>query len=118
MVNYYKPVTILELGTSFGISTAYLASGNENAAVYTIEGSAAIAYIASDTFTSLSIKNIEFNIGDFKDSLPIILKKTGTTDLAFIDGNHRKAPTLAYFQQLLPQTNTSSILIFGYTLER
>ena len=31
MVQYYQPKTILELGTSFGITSAYLASGNNNA---------------------------------------------------------------------------------------
>ena len=34
MVNYYKPTTILELGTSFGITTGYLAAGNAHAKVY------------------------------------------------------------------------------------
>ena len=43
MVKYYKPQTILELGTSFGITSAYLASGNDNSVLHTCEGSPAIA---------------------------------------------------------------------------
>ena len=35
MVQYYQPKTILELGTAFGITSAYLASGNNNAKLYT-----------------------------------------------------------------------------------
>ena len=35
IVRYYKPETILELGTSLGITTAYLAKGNHNATVFT-----------------------------------------------------------------------------------
>src|SRR2546430_379368 len=33
-------------------------------------------------------------------------------DLAFIDGNHRKEPTLKYFNEILTKTTESSILIF------
>ena len=35
MVKYYKPETIIELGTSFGVTTAYLASANEQSNVFT-----------------------------------------------------------------------------------
>jgi predicted O-methyltransferase YrrM len=112
MVNYYKPGTILELGTSFGITTSYLAAANDRAKVYTIEGSAAIAEIAKNTFAGLGLKNIEFIQGNFNDRLPGLLSKLNTIDLAFIDGNHRKEPTLDYFHQLLKHTNPTSILIF------
>ncbi|HMI79938.1 MAG TPA: hypothetical protein VK484_14160, partial [Ferruginibacter sp.] len=50
MANYYQPETILELGTSLGITTSYLAAADPNAKVYTIEGSPAIANIAQITF--------------------------------------------------------------------
>jgi predicted O-methyltransferase YrrM len=33
-------------------------------------------------------------------------------DLAFIDGNHRKQPTLQYFESLLMRSGKSTILIF------
>jgi predicted O-methyltransferase YrrM len=40
------------------------------------------------------------------------LDETGKVDLAFIDGNHRKQPTLDYFTKLLNHSTTSTILIF------
>jgi predicted O-methyltransferase YrrM len=46
VVQYYKPQTVLELGTSFGITSAYLASGNAASTLHTLEGSPAIASIA------------------------------------------------------------------------
>jgi hypothetical protein len=46
MVEYFQPNTIIELGTSFGISTGYMAKGKPDATVYTLEGSKAIAAIA------------------------------------------------------------------------
>ena len=39
IVKYYKPEIIIELGTSLGITTCYLACANKNAEVYTFEGS-------------------------------------------------------------------------------
>lgn len=41
MVNHYGPLQVLELGTSFGITTAYLASANPQAGITTIEGAPA-----------------------------------------------------------------------------
>ena len=112
MVKYYKPETILELGTSFGITSAYLASGNTGSVLHTCEGSASIASIAKQNFAELELQNIQLTEGDFTDTLTLLLSKLKTIDFAFIDGNHRKEPTLNYFEQLLNHSTTSSILIF------
>ncbi len=112
IAKYYQPKTILELGTSFGITSSYLAAGNPNARLFTIEGSSAIAGIARNTFQELALDNIELIEGDFDKSLPLLLTKVPSIDLAFIDGNHRKEPTLDYFRQLLQHSNASTILIF------
>ncbi|MEP7255337.1 MAG: class I SAM-dependent methyltransferase [Ferruginibacter sp.] len=112
MVKYYKPETIVELGTSFGITSSYLASGNPEGKVYTIEGSPAIAEIAQKTFDRVGLKNIELLTGDFTDALPALLVKLNTVDLAFIDGNHRKEPTQDYFTKLINHSTLNSILVF------
>ena len=36
MVQYYKPNNVLELGTSLGVTTAYLALANEAAKIFTV----------------------------------------------------------------------------------
>lgn len=112
IVNYYKPKTILELGTSFGITSAYLASGNSDAKLYTCEGAKNIAAIAMQTFTDLNLTNINLIEGDFAKTFPHLLSQLQHIDLAFVDGNHRKAPTLDYFNQLLGVSHQSTILIF------
>lgn len=114
IVNHFKPGSILELGTSLGISTAYLASANPNAKVITIEGCPNTAAEAKKNFESLGLKNIESVVGNFDDVLPAILARPQTPDsrLIFIDGNHRKEPTLNYFTQCLSQANSDSIFIF------
>jgi len=112
MAQYYTPETIIELGTSLGITTAYLASGNSASKVYTFEGSENIAVIAENNFDTLGLKNIELIKGDFDQTLSLLLSKLNKVNLAFIDGNHRKEPTLDYFSQLLKHSTNTTILIF------
>jgi predicted O-methyltransferase YrrM len=112
IVNYYQPAHILELGTSLGITTAYLASANANAKLTTIEGSPAIAAKALENFKRLDFRNINLVTGDFKHALKPALEQLSTVDLAFIDGNHRKEPTLQYFEEILEHSHSKTILVF------
>jgi len=112
MVKYYKPEIILELGTSFGITTAYLASANTTCKVFTCEGSTAIASIAKQNFETLQLNNVQLTKGDFVQTLSPLLAKLHTIDLAFIDGNHQKEPTLDYFAKLLDCSTQNTILVF------
>ncbi len=112
IARFYKPQHILELGTSLGISAAYLASGNPDAKLITCEGSAAIADKARQHLTSLHCNNTTVVTGNFDQTLPGVLQQLGRVDLAYIDGNHRLEPTLRYFEQIREYTTTDSILIF------
>lgn len=112
MVQYYQPENIAELGTSFGITTAYLASANLHTRVYTLEGAANIAAIAQQNFGELNLKNIELLQGDFEKILPLLFAKINIIDFVFIDGNHRKEPTLQYFAAFLKVSTPATILIF------
>ncbi|HMG82483.1 MAG TPA: class I SAM-dependent methyltransferase [Ferruginibacter sp.] len=112
IAQYYKPETIIELGTSLGITTAYLASGNAGSKVYTCEGSKNVASIAENNFEELGLKNIELIEGDFDQTVQPLLSTLNKIDLAFIDGNHRKEPTMEYFFQLLRHSTNTTILIF------
>lgn len=112
MVNYYRANNIIELGTSLGITTAYLASANLNGNVYTFEGAKQVAAIAKQVFDSLSINNIQTIEGNFDDTLQKHLNKIACVDYAFVDGNHRKKPTIQYFEQLLGKSTESSVFIF------
>ncbi|WP_153800281.1 O-methyltransferase [Foetidibacter luteolus] len=112
MINYYRPQTTLELGTSLGITTAYLAAADTGAKVITMEGAQAVADVARKNFQSLNLHNISLVQGNFDDTLPPLLQQLPVIDFAFIDGNHRKDPTVNYYHKLLPKTNANSILIF------
>ncbi|MDQ6903226.1 MAG: class I SAM-dependent methyltransferase [Bacteroidota bacterium] len=112
IVNYYKPKTVIELGTSFGITTSYMASGEHHPEIYTLEGSKEIGKIAERNFSKLNLQNINLLLGNFKDTFISTLDKIEFVDLAFVDGNHRKNATLQYFFELEKKSTPASIFIF------
>lgn len=112
IVLHYGYENILELGTSLGITTAYLASAKDNVNVYTIEGASEVAVIARENFEKLGIQNISLTVGDFDEQLPGVLNEMGKVDLAFLDGNHRYEPTLRYFEMIIPFSHQNTMFIF------
>ena len=112
IVRYYQPQTMIEMGTSLGITSAYLALANPHGPLTTLEGSEAVAGVARKNFLALSLPNVQLVTGDFDNTLPGVLKRMHTVDLTFVDGNHTKEPTLRYFKSLLDKVNPSSIIIF------
>jgi predicted O-methyltransferase YrrM len=112
MVDFYHLNTIVELGTSLGITTSYLASGNALGKVYTFEGAMEVAKIAKENFRQLELDNIKLIEGNFDETLPVQLINIETIDLVFVDGNHRRQPTIHYFEQLLEKSGKHSIFIF------
>lgn len=109
---YFSPNPISEMGTSFGITTSYLAMSLPNETMVTMEGAPAIAQEAKNTFAILNLKNVEIVEGDFATTLPVYLNSISHVGMMYIDGNHRYAPTLQYFELLLNKVNEQSILIF------
>lgn len=112
LIQHFKPKTVLELGTSLGISSAYMAYGNPDANVVSLEGSKTIAEIARKTMDSCEIGNVEIVVGNFDDTLAGVLSKLHPVDFAFVDGNHTKEATLRYFNQICEYRSSQTIMIF------
>lgn len=112
LAQFNQPKTILELGTSLGISAAYLAKAAPEARLITLEGSPQIARIAREQFKSLGLPHVEVLEGEFGNTLPKALAQVQTLDMVFIDGNHQFEPTLAYFHQIKPYLHDHAIVIF------
>ena len=64
-----KPLTIVELGTSLGITTAYLAAPDSRNEVQTYEGAEEVADVAMEVWRTLKLTNIEPVIGNIDDTL-------------------------------------------------
>jgi predicted O-methyltransferase YrrM len=101
---------IIELGTSLGINTLYLAQ-KKNAKVFTFEGSESIAEVAQDTFEFAAAKNIELIKGNIDSTLYSNLSRMPKADLVFMDANHQYDPTIKYFEWLLMKIQHKSIVI-------
>ena len=112
LVDHFQPSSVLELGTSLGISSAYMAVANSKTKLITIEGCEEIAAVAKQNFFKLDITNIEQVVGNFDEVLPSVLKSVNHLDLVFFDGNHRKEATLHYFKQCLEKSVETSVFIF------
>lgn len=112
IIQFYNKKNVLELGTSFGITTSYMAAAKNNSVVTTMEGSVSIAAIAQQSFDTLQLNNINIINGDFEKTLSPYLSTIDNIDFAFLDGNHRKLPTLQYFKQILTKSTEQTVLVF------
>lgn len=84
IIKYYNYKTIIDLGTSFGVTTAYLAKANTDVQVYTFEGCPETLKIAQSTFQNLDIQNVHCVLGNIDLTLEDNLKKIKQIDLAFL----------------------------------
>jgi predicted O-methyltransferase YrrM len=114
IVHYFQPSTILEIGTSLGLATAALASGNPKAKIITLEGCPNTLATAKKFVEN---SNIEFVNTEFESYLknpkPETLNlKPQIYDLVYFDGNHSKKATLDYFDLLLPTVTNDTLWIF------
>lgn len=112
LVRRFQPATIIELGTSLGLSSLYLAKASANSRLYTIEGCPQLAAYAHDQFNAQHAGNIVPITGNFDEALPALLETLDRVDLAYVDGNHAYEPTLRYFHQLLERRHPGTILVF------
>lgn len=107
-----KPDNILELGTSIGISTLYLALADKKRTVLTIEGCPETAHVAKDVFAKMNCINVDQIVGQFEDVLPGVVSQYDKLDFVFFDGNHQKQATLDYFNTCLPKAGNNSVFVF------
>lgn len=101
---------ILDLGTSLGINTLYLASC-KGCRVSTFEGSPSIAEAAQKLFASAGANNIVVIPGDIDRTLPEFLRASEKIDFAFLDANHRYEPTLNYFHGIVQKVHQHSVIV-------
>ena len=103
---------ILELGTNLGLTTAALAAAKSTKKIISIEGDASLSAMAEKNLKQLELKAEIIN-GSFEETLDTVLTKFDRIDLAYLDGNHRKAPTLSYFDSILNKTHHNSVIVVG-----
>lgn len=112
LAHAFRPMEMIELGTSLGVSALYQSLGNPDGRLVTFEGCPQTATIAKENFAKTGAKNIQLIEGNFDETLPNYLNTIDRLDWVFIDGNHRSEPTLRYFEQCLGKAHPESVFIF------
>lgn len=112
LTNKFQPKTIIELGTSFGISTLYFSFAKSNTQIYTLEGSEETLEIAKAQFSISKRNNITPILGNINANLPTLLNSIESVDIVYFDANHQYGPTLNYFNWCLLKAHEGTIFIF------
>lgn len=108
---HFKPKTILEFGTAAGISTLYLGKGSPQSRLITMEGCIGLASVARKSLKKRKVV-AEVEVGEFSTILDRGLTNVNQLDLVFIDGNHRKKPTIEYFERCVEFATENSVFLF------
>ena len=120
LVNYLseeadRPLQIVELGTSLGITTAYLAAPSKRNHVTTFEGAKEIAEMAKLNWEKLGLTNIDLVVGLLDSSLRVRFgydeHRQQLVDLVYIDANHTYEATMRYVKHFLPFVHEKSIIV-------
>ena len=108
MVAYYKPSYILEIGSSLGITTAYLASPDKKKGVHTIESNEPLAIISLQTVSSLALPNTSQSIGNIRKPFSEIPERK----YGFILINHPNWESEEQIKDIFSIVEEDAIVIF------
>ena len=106
--HHLKAKRVLELGTSLGLSTSYLALSNSKTEVVSIEACPNIHREAKEIFKHFKIENVKAINATFQDALPDL---KGRFDIIFIDGHHDGAACLTYLEALKKHLSQEAFVV-------
>lgn len=111
LISYTKSEHCIELGSSLGLSSLYMAKSTSGK-VSSFEGNKAFIDLINYQKKLLNVKNLDLIEGNFDDTLDMYLNSNDLIDFAFIDGNHRKQATIEYYNKIKEKCTEDAILIF------
>jgi predicted O-methyltransferase YrrM len=110
IIQFQEAKNVVELGTSLGITSLYLAQ-EELCQVTTFEGSHASANVALTNFEYFDKKNIELIEGEIQSTLSEFVQHPAKINFVLMDANHRYEPTLHYFELMMRRLDEKSIVV-------
>ncbi len=113
LVRFTHPSLVVELGTSLGVGSLYMASAlDKPAKLFTYEGSPQIATFAEQSFDRMGLSDtITLFNGNIDEKFPQSAALIDKIDFAFIDANHKFTPTLKYFSWLAEKSHHDTIIV-------
>lgn len=114
IIQHFRAKTIIDLGTSLGLTTAYLAQATQpyGGQVVTFEGCGETAAVARQNFGQLGYQHIETIVGNLDETLAARISSLAPIDFVFFDANHRYEPTVRYFETCLPYSHNDTVFVF------
>lgn len=107
----YGPGNLLEIGSSLGITTAYLASSRPENTVYTIEECRPLSATAAEVLRDNQCGNVALITGNFENTLPELSEDPGKFGFVYISGRYSPDTTLRYFELLLPFVTEDAVVV-------
>ncbi len=105
--------TIVDLGTSLGMTTAYVAeAAKPDGHVLTFEGCPETAAVARQNFERLGLQNVTIVVGNLDETLAPHIASLAPIDFVFFDANHRYEPTVRYFETCLTNIHNDTVFVF------
>jgi predicted O-methyltransferase YrrM len=109
LAKHYQPETILEFGTSLGIGTIHLTSGNPTSSIRTVEACAETRNQALKNIRTFGITTIQSQLCTF--DLFLSSYEGEPFDLVFVDGHHDGEAVKKYMLQLEKFSHNDTIFI-------
>ncbi|KQB99644.1 O-methyltransferase [Pedobacter sp. Hv1] len=112
LVAYHQPKQLIEIGTGFGITTAYLAKACVNANVLALVDTAEVARLTKQNLATIGVNNTTLELGKLEETFKMAIAKTTTLDLVYIGGKNDKDFSLTAFNLCLTKANEHTVIIF------
>lgn len=114
LIRRFDAKVVVDLGTSLGMTTAYLAEATKpvEGHVLTFEGCPETAAVARQNFGRLAIQNVEVVVGNLDETLAPAIAALPPVDFVFFDANHRYEPTVRYFETCLTNIHNDTVFVF------
>ena len=114
LIQRFRAKIIVDLGTSLGLTTAYLAKATKpySGHVVTFEGCPETAAIAQQNFERLGLQNTTIIVGNLNETLASEIAALEPIDFVFFDANHRYEPTVRYFETCLTNIHNDTVFVF------
>lgn len=109
LVCFFKPSTIIELGTSAGLTTRALAQAAPSTPIISIEGNAQMHQIAKQHLHVFA--HVSLHCAYFDAILPQLEWQTDKPSFVFIDGNHTYNASLRYFSFFRLKATKGSVVV-------
>jgi predicted O-methyltransferase YrrM len=111
ITRWFQPEMIIELGTGMGISTLYMSSGSPDTPLHSIERDKERAALAAQLICRSCQGPVSIHWGSMEEKLEHVLTLIPHRFVAFIDGNHHYAPTVAYVRKLLERAGEEAVIV-------